>query len=355
MLFSDIRWQHFITRPMGNFFSIATIGKHENEMMRDIFGWGFKNVAIFSDDTVIHVYVDADEYARGVQWLAERVTNDPKGILDFFAQSRVVEENARQYIQETQGSFSRLTKEQLAPAYKELIGTLYSYMTYCVAAPFFTLNVIEQEGLDANSIQAAAEDFRSRDLRPQLRDAFVPAFHKQISNRCDLPFEWLGRLLPEEILDYFESGDRESLKKLYEERKEQFSFLFLDYKLVASEHEKMLGLLNTDALDPVSRNGQVAYAGQVTGPAVVILERKDFDKFTDGSILVSINSNPSFMPVIRKASAIVTDEGGMSCHAAIVSRELQIPCVMGVRGATRWIADGDMIHVDAHNGIVKKV
>jgi pyruvate,water dikinase len=61
------------------------------------------------------------------------------------------------------------------------------------------------------------------------------------------------------------------------------------------------------------------------------------------------------MPAIRIASAIVTDEGGLTCHAAIVSRELRIPCVVGTGYASRILKDGDKIAVDANKGIVRKI
>jgi len=59
------------------------------------------------------------------------------------------------------------------------------------------------------------------------------------------------------------------------------------------------------------------------------------------------------MPAIKKASAIVTNVGGITCHAAIVSRELKIPCIIGTKIATKVLKDGDLVEVDAQKGIVK--
>jgi pyruvate,water dikinase len=66
-------------------------------------------------------------------------------------------------------------------------------------------------------------------------------------------------------------------------------------------------------------------------------------------------TTPDLMPAIEKAVAIVTDEGGMLCHAAIVSRELGIPCIIGTRNATSILRDGDLVEVDAEKGIVRKI
>ena len=73
----------------------------------------------------------------------------------------------------------------------------------------------------------------------------------------------------------------------------------------------------------------------------------------DGDILVSHATDPRYVSIMKKAAAIVADVGGITCHAAIVSRELNIPCVIGTKIATRVLKDGDKVEVDATNGIVK--
>ena len=64
-------------------------------------------------------------------------------------------------------------------------------------------------------------------------------------------------------------------------------------------------------------------------------------------------TRPEFVPLMKQASAIVTDEGGLISHAAIVSRELKKPCVIATKTATRLFKDGDMLEVDADNGVVR--
>ena len=100
-------------------------------------------------------------------------------------------------------------------------------------------------------------------------------------------------------------------------------------------------------------SGAVAYrGGTITGIVKVINTCGEISKMNDGDILVSSATSPNLMPAIRKASAIVTDEGGLTCHAAIVSRELKIPCVIGTKIATKVLKDGDVVEVDALKGTV---
>ena len=102
--------------------------------------------------------------------------------------------------------------------------------------------------------------------------------------------------------------------------------------------------------------GLPASPGKGAGRAHVILNPKDIDEFKDGEVLVTEMTAPDWVPAMKKAKAIVTDSGGMTCHASIVSRELGIPCIVGTKSrgqaATTTIKDGTDITVDASNGVV---
>lgn len=102
--------------------------------------------------------------------------------------------------------------------------------------------------------------------------------------------------------------------------------------------------------------GQVAYAGTIVrGRVVIIHSTRDMPKLKRGDVLVSSMTRPEFLMSIKRAAAIVTDEGGMMCHAAIVARELHKPCIVGTKHATQVLKDGNMVEVDAERGIVRKL
>jgi phosphohistidine swiveling domain-containing protein len=96
--------------------------------------------------------------------------------------------------------------------------------------------------------------------------------------------------------------------------------------------------------------GTAGCVGRARGTARLVLSAADMQSLRLGDILVTTMTTPDLMLAIEKASAIVTDEGGMTCHAAIISRELQIPCVIGTEMATMCIKDGMTIEVDARHG-----
>ena len=101
--------------------------------------------------------------------------------------------------------------------------------------------------------------------------------------------------------------------------------------------------------------GTTAQPGKNRGIVRIINSPEEMTKMNQGDILVSGSTNPNLMPAIRKAAAIVTDEGGLTCHAAIVSREFKIPCVVGTNIATKVLKDGDKVEVDATKGVVRKL
>lgn len=122
--------------------------------------------------------------------------------------------------------------------------------------------------------------------------------------------------------------------------------------------ENLINKLNS-ALPKVKKvsvlHGELAYPGKVRGKARIVFYAQGVKDFKEGEILITKMTDPSFVPIMRKASAVVTDIGGITCHAAIVARELRKPCLIGTEIATKIFKDGDLVEVDAFKGIVKKL
>jgi pyruvate,water dikinase len=100
--------------------------------------------------------------------------------------------------------------------------------------------------------------------------------------------------------------------------------------------------------------GAAASLGMASGPVKIIHKPTEIDQVNQGDVLVTEMTTPDFVPAMRRATAIVTDTGGRTCHAAIVSRELGIPCVVGTGTATHALQNGQVITVDGAKGVVYK-
>ncbi|MDP6647225.1 MAG: phosphoenolpyruvate synthase [Dehalococcoidales bacterium] len=101
---------------------------------------------------------------------------------------------------------------------------------------------------------------------------------------------------------------------------------------------------------PVLFSGASASPGIASGPVSIIADASEIDKIKDGEILVTSMTTPDFVPAMKRAVAIVTNRGGRTAHAAIVSRELGIPCIVGAERATSLLNDGQVITVDGTSG-----
>lgn len=104
-----------------------------------------------------------------------------------------------------------------------------------------------------------------------------------------------------------------------------------------------------------SVTGTTASAGITKGIVKIVMTVKDLPKVKKGDILVTYMTSPNFLPAMKLASGFVTDEGGLTCHAAIVAREMKKPCVIGTKIATKVFKDGDLVEVDANTGTVKLI
>ncbi len=126
----------------------------------------------------------------------------------------------------------------------------------------------------------------------------------------------------------------------------------------ANEAQATLGIGSGLVESAVSVKGVVGSRGLGVGPTQgigkIVRTVADLDKVKAGDVMVAITTHPDFLPAMHRACAIVTDEGGITSHAAIVSREFGIPCVVGTKVATSAFKDGDVLQVDAEKGLVRK-
>ena len=101
--------------------------------------------------------------------------------------------------------------------------------------------------------------------------------------------------------------------------------------------------------------GHAAYRGKAKGNVKIVHGMNDMYKVKEGDILISPSTTPDVLPAMKLAVAFVTDQGGVTSHAAIVAREMKKPCIVGTRLATKLFKDGDKVEVDANHGVVKKI
>jgi len=174
----------------------------------------------------------------------------------------------------------------------------------------------------------------------------------------------LEKIFPE-FSDYFDVISFEDLQSadqldwdVLKKRKQGLIFtgnqLFVDTSLAEIEKKYGIQIEKLDIDEDIKEfKGRSACKGKAMGKVRRIMGFSKVHTMKEGEILVTGMTIPNFLPAMKKAAAIITDEGGITCHAAIVARELGKPCIIGTKIATQVLKDGDEVEVDADEGIVR--
>ena len=189
---------------------------------------------------------------------------------------------------------------------------------------------------------------------------------KEISNRTDIADEDLIMLDDKEILDILKSQGimSKEIKNVLKNRKKGFAMIWINGNV-----QTVFGNESLELQDEIARtyktssdeeeksnskiiSGSIANRGKVRGKARILTTYKDTYKVEKGDIIVATMTTPDYVSAMEKASGFITDEGGITCHAAILSREFNVPCIVGTVIGTKEIQDGQMIELDAYTGKV---
>ncbi len=206
------------------------------------------------------------------------------------------------------------------------------------------------EMIEINDVIFRIHDRRKEHMTISLH--YLNLLHEEAARRFNVDVELVRFARVDELAKVGEMVDELKL------RREKSVFVFFpdnEYAFtgdVADEYIRELTKQRDVQIDDVIK-GNGASLGKVKGKVKICRGVEEISKMEDGCVLVACMTQPEFVPAMKKAVAVITDEGGLTCHAAIISRELGIPCVIGTKNATQVLKDGEIVEVDADNGVVK--
>ncbi|MFH1246990.1 MAG: PEP-utilizing enzyme [Candidatus Micrarchaeota archaeon] len=265
-----------------------------------------------------------------------------------------------EYFEQVLNGLQKLPLEELKQKHAEL----RNYEKNLSARQKELMKMLNVDAKYARLLQLAQEIMYGKALR---KDAIYHSFwcvenlFKECAKRLGLSLAQFRILLPWEVKPAFESkacnlselNARLSFSVFYYDKYDKTTPVVLTGGK-AREFYKNLNLPKHN-LEINELKGECACPGKAEGIVKVINHSSEMKKMQRGDVLISTATTPDIVPAMKLASAIVTDMGGMTCHAAIVSRELGKPCVIGTKIATKWLHDGDKVIVDATKGIVRRV
>lgn len=204
-----------------------------------------------------------------------------------------------------------------------------------------------------------------KDWRDDLRRKHVYCWSflfQLIAKRLNVEYNDLGYLSVDEIEQSLKTKKIDNKKINW--RKNNPSVVTFDVrknKIVIidkniQKYSDLVAQVSNDIYDnqqTVTIKGFVAEMGKVQGTVRIVNTFHDIKKVLKGEILVANTTHPNYLPAMQKAAAFVTNEGGVISHAAIVARELKKPCIVGTKIATKVLHDGDLVEVDANEGVVR--
>ena len=177
---------------------------------------------------------------------------------------------------------------------------------------------------------------------------------QEICSRLDITFQEYPYFTYPEIINALNGKPLDKTKIMKRKNNHYAIYLFHDeISIIEGDGLKRLMRSVDKMKEKTELRGRTAFLGKVKGYAIIVKSINDFSRLKKGDILIATMTTVDFTPYLKTVGAIVTNEGGITSHAAIMSREFQIPCIVGTHEATKIFKDGDLVEVDANTGIVR--
>ncbi len=198
-----------------------------------------------------------------------------------------------------------------------------------------------------------------KDMRDEYRRKGIyriQSFFTEMAKRLGVSRKELAYFFEEEILKVLR--DERELSRAEATKRQNGFLICYDKKIQVISDKVSIKKFVHDRIDKKVTGkrqikGIVASSGKAKGTAKIVLGVSDLVKVQKGDIMIAVTTHPDFVSAMHQSQAIVTDEGGFTSHAAIVARELGIPCIVGTKIATKVFKDGDMVEVDAEKGVIR--
>jgi len=326
---------------------------------RDFFGFEFsKNLCLFRNGTT-EIYRESESFNKELplklsEWARKnnnRLTETYKGLYDALNLIKILENKKFSKPEDIIKSLNKVN-EAFANGFLGIITTFWF--------PIWQENHLKSDNIKLFEDSLIEEVKEIREKTDIFFDGSLEEIYSLLDKLAAIK-EWDKELL--KFITLNELNEALSMNKMIFKseliKRKENAFAYFSGKIIfESELDEFLDKagftiqketeINTNVI-----KGAIANKGQAKGIAKVILNREQLPKIKVGEILVAPMTTPWYLPAMQKAIAFVTDEGGVTCHAAIISREMNKPCVIGTKIATQTIKDGDLIEVDADNGLIK--
>lgn len=355
-LIKNIKKQKWIKRWAGSytFTSCSYWAPQYDKILNKFLGIGFKTSLFIHREGIVTFLLNIDELDTFGKTLAKKAEQNPEFAIDILKKLKDNTTQIMMIMQELEGKIPTQKQYQNFLIYFEKHLAYHNFMKKTV--DYMDVNVLDNLINYFKDARFYSEPVYSRS------EIFFRELAKAIAKKEKLDAELLTCLTQQELETYFKTTKLPE-QSILKDRFKASVLLFDDGKLniITGNDVNKIEYAIHEVIQHLGDNqqnilkGTIAFPGKVKGIARIVPDPFNPGKFNEGDILITGMTRPEFLPLMKKASAIVTDVGGMLCHAALVSRELRKPCIVGTKIATQMFKDGELIDVDANKGVVKKV
>ncbi|MFA6422551.1 MAG: PEP-utilizing enzyme [Candidatus Buchananbacteria bacterium] len=324
-------------------YSLIRIGALYEAMtyrLKDLIGTTADACFIYGGGDLATVCFEQNTFVKINAKTVQKCKND-KFIEKLFSQYLEVFEELKPF-------FDKQKTPQNIKQFKEIIELFSKYWAHDLIIYDLPKLAIKKEFINkALALRKVTQDY-SEGIENVISAFLINEFPLMSKNQDKMRF-----VLPDEIWDE-KIKNRLLMPELIKRSK---GYVFYNGKIYCRDKDKILNKLDiqlyTYKQEGKEIKGLSACKGKASGLVKIVSGVKDLDKVDLGNILVASMTMPKYLPAMKKASAFITDEGGITCHAAIIAREIGKPCVIGTKIATKILKDGDLVEVNADEGIIK--
>lgn len=322
-----------------SFLSCSHFGKEYTQLLRFGDRPFMSKVVILISDNKSHCWAPEEDRDRLGAFLAHEVANNPARADEVCQSLKAGTDRIMSFIASAiEKPIDAKTYDQF---WKEVVAYYPPHIYVKYVVDYLTPELLEKYLPQFEDARVYCEPVFKK------TEEFIITLSRQIARSTGMPAHLLCCLTNEEVGDYFATGTMPT-REVLEERDRTSAFVFDGagrVVYVGKDAAMIEALITPTVADAVQ--GTVAFPGKAQGAVRIILDPAKAEHFSEGDILVTGMTRPEYLPVMKKAAAIVTDSGGVLCHAAIVAREMKKPCVINTKNATKVLKDGDKVEVDA--------
>ncbi|MFH1089841.1 MAG: PEP-utilizing enzyme [Candidatus Uhrbacteria bacterium] len=325
--------------------SCAYLGYQYTKQLADVLGTSLEETIIVSHRGFSACYFLSDKKEKFGSFFAEKARTNPEIIEGWARDLKTTTDKILSLIK------TLATQEATEQNFSAFIQAMFDYgvphRIVKVAVDYLPEELLKQYLDVLTEARVYAEPVYTE------TENYMRYFVDKLSAKLQIKPELILAMSRRQLQDYFSSGNLPSEDLLNEQYENAVLYLKNGEEELISGNKVKEIENNLLGFDSKQLKGQTAFAGKVTGKVRKVFDPKSETVFEEGEILVTGMTRPEYVPLIKKSAGFITDAGGILSHAAISARELQKPCIIGTEVATKVLHDGDLIELDASNGIIK--